>query len=226
MKLHAHSFQKTTTYRNKNFTLYQRLSSAYHPDHPISMADEVIDGTGPFFPRAGLAQDGWSTKEEATATCYCGTVQLSFVSLSNSPKTHVSHRCQPLSKPGFVLAFVCHCSDCRKITASMFTSGFIILDAHLNHVRGEENLKQFSQSQTIERKGNLMTNFFCSTCGSLMYRRGAGLPGASILRIGTVDDFKLAETALRPTIEQYLKHRVGWVNDIKNMVQIDGQGSV
>jgi hypothetical protein len=59
-----------------------------------------------------------------------------------------------------------------------------------------------------------------------MYRRGAGLPGASILRIGTVDDFKLAETALRPTIEQYLKHRVGWVNDIKNMVQIDGQGSV
>lgn len=44
------------------------------------MADKVIDGTRSFFPQAGLAQDGWSTKEEATATCYCGTVQLSFVS--------------------------------------------------------------------------------------------------------------------------------------------------
>ncbi|KAH6983916.1 Mss4-like protein [Ilyonectria destructans] len=174
------------------------------------MADEVIDKTGSFFPQAGLAQDGWSTKEEATATCYCGTVQLSF----------------PLSKPGFVVAFVCHCSDCRKITASMFTSGFVILDTYLKHVRGEENLKQFSQSQTIEQKGNLMTNFFCSTCGSLMYRRGAGLLGASILRIGTVDDFKLGETALRPTIEQYVKHRVDWIKDIEDMVQMEGQASV
>ncbi|KAI3571821.1 Mss4-like protein [Fusarium oxysporum f. sp. albedinis] len=174
------------------------------------MADGLMDGRGRFFPRAGLAQDGWSTMEEATATCYYGTVQLSF----------------PLCKPGFVVAFVCHCSDCRKITASMFTSGFVILDTHLKHVDGEENLKQFGQSQTIEQKGNAMTNFFCSTCGSLMYRRGAGVPGGSILRIGTVDDFKLSETALRPTIEQYIKHRVDGIKDIENMVQIEGQASL
>lgn len=108
----------------------------------------------------------------------------------------------------------------------MFTSGFIILDAHLTHIRGEENLKLFSQSQTIEQKGNVMTNFFCSTCGSLMYRRSAGVPGASILRIGTVDDFKLAENALRPSIEQYVKHRVDWLKDIENMAQFEGQPSV
>lgn len=59
-----------------------------------------------------------------------------------------------------------------------------------------------------------------------MYRRGAAAPGTSILRIGTVDDFKLAETALRPTIEQYVKHRVDWIKDIENMVQIEGQASV
>ncbi|KAH7248440.1 hypothetical protein B0J15DRAFT_536998 [Fusarium solani] len=110
-----------------------------------------------------------------------------------------------------VIAALCNfLFDCRKITASMFTSGFLILDTHLRHVP----------------KGNVMTNFFCSTCGSLMYRRGAGLPGASILRIGTVDDFKLGETALRPTIEQYVKHRVDWIKDIENMVQIEGQASV
>jgi hypothetical protein len=108
----------------------------------------------------------------------------------------------------------------------MFTSGFVILDTHLKHVRREENLKQFGQSQTIEQKGNVMTNFFCSTCRSLMYRRGAGFPGGSILRIGTVDDFKLSETALRQTIEQYVKHRVDWIKDIENMVQIVGQASV
>lgn len=32
-----------------------------------------------FFPRAGLAQDGWSTEDEATATCYCGAVQMVLV---------------------------------------------------------------------------------------------------------------------------------------------------
>lgn len=58
-----------------------------------------------------------------------------------------------------------------------------------------------------------------------MYRRAVGYPGASLLRIGTVDDFKLAETALRPTIEQYVKHRVDWMKDIENMEQIDGQAS-
>jgi hypothetical protein len=34
------------------------------------------------FPLAGQADDGWSTEEEATATCFCGAVQLAFVSLS------------------------------------------------------------------------------------------------------------------------------------------------
>lgn len=56
-----------------------------------------------------------------------------------------------------------------------------------------------------------------------MYRRSAGVSVASILRIGTVDDFKLAETALRPTIEQYVKHRVDWLQDMENMVQFEGQ---
>lgn len=161
--------------------------------------------TDSFFPLAGLATDGWSTAEEASATCYCGTVQLSV----------------PITKPGLILSFVCHCSDCRKITASMFTSGFLVLDSHLKHIRGEENLTQFTQSETIKQEGLPMSNFFCRTCGTLMYRRSAGVPGASILRIGTVDNFKLAETALRPTIEQYVKHRVDWIKDIAGMVQFE-----
>lgn len=33
------------------------------------------------FPLAGQAKDGWSTQDEATATCFCGAVQLAFVSL-------------------------------------------------------------------------------------------------------------------------------------------------
>jgi hypothetical protein len=38
------------------------------------------DKSKPYFPVAGLANDGWSTDDEATASCFCGAVQLSFVS--------------------------------------------------------------------------------------------------------------------------------------------------
>jgi len=39
------------------------------------------DKTKSWFPIAGLATDGWSTEDEATASCYCGAVQLVFVSV-------------------------------------------------------------------------------------------------------------------------------------------------
>jgi hypothetical protein len=37
------------------------------------------DKSKPFFPLAGLANDGYNKNGETTATCYCGAVQLAFV---------------------------------------------------------------------------------------------------------------------------------------------------
>ena len=92
----------------------------------------------------------------------------------------------------------------------MFGSNFTVLDSHLKHARGESELKQYTE-KTTTTTGNVMTNFFCSTCGSLMYRRGSGFPGMSILRIGTVDDFNLMETVLKPEVEQFVEDRVSWL---------------
>jgi hypothetical protein len=96
----------------------------------------------------------------------------------------------------------------------MFASNFTVADTHLKHLRGQENLKTYSQSTTIA-SGNNMTNYFCSTCGSLMYRVGKAFPGVRILRIGTVDDFNLHETKLRPRIEQFIKDRVSWFTGVE-----------
>ncbi|KAL2851896.1 Mss4-like protein [Aspergillus pseudoustus] len=159
----------------------------------------------PYFPLAGARQDGWSDGERATATCFCGTVQLSF----------------PTQGPGLVDTFICHCSDCRKITASMFASNFAIHDDYLIHERGRESLSTYSQSKTIAT-GNTMTNHFCSKCGSLMYRVGDGFPNMSILRIGTVDDFNLHESKLKPRIEQFVKDRVAWLNGAEGVEQVHG----
>jgi len=155
------------------------------------------DHSKSFFPKSGLSHDGWSTEDEATATCFCGTVQLSF----------------PTHGEGFYGAFACNCYDCHKITASMFASNFTVDDAHLHYIRGKENLTTFSESHTTV-SGKKMTNYFCSTCGTLMNRVGEAYPGLNFLRIGTVDDFSLMETKLKPSVEHFTKDRVSWVHGV------------
>ncbi|KAL3431903.1 Mss4-like protein [Aspergillus tetrazonus] len=158
----------------------------------------------PYFPLAGASQDGWSNEERATATCFCGAVQLSF----------------PTTRPGLINTFICHCTDCRKITASMFATNFSISDKYLTHERGQNHLTSYSQSKTIATR-ETMTNYFCSTCGSLMYRRSARFPGLSILRTGTVDDFSLHEGRLKPRVEQFVKDRVCWVHAVDGVTQVE-----
>jgi hypothetical protein len=53
--------------------LYRAVNSAM-----TTVQNKENPGKG-FFPLAGVAMDGWSTETEATATCFCGAVQLSFV---------------------------------------------------------------------------------------------------------------------------------------------------
>jgi len=103
----------------------------------------------------------------------------------------------------------------------MYASNFTVADTHLKHLRGKENLKTYSQDKT-PISGKHMTNYFCSTCGTLMYRVGNAYPGTSFLRIGTVDDFSLMETKLKPQIEQFLKYRTSWVNGLEGVVKFDG----
>ena len=65
-----------------------------HKSH-ITMAASA-DKSTPYIPLAGGADDGWSKEDCATATCYCGAVQLEFVSLTlamhlSAPMCHVSN---------------------------------------------------------------------------------------------------------------------------------------
>ncbi|THW26194.1 hypothetical protein D6D23_03683 [Aureobasidium pullulans] len=143
--------------------------------------------------------------QTATATCFCGTVQLEV----------------PVEGPDFLFAFVCHCTDCRKLTSSMFTSGFAVNNTAMKHIRGEEKLTKYSQKKTIE-SGNYMTDFFCSVCGTLMYRRSSGYPKMSLPRIGTVDDLELHETKLKPQLEVFCKNRVSWFNGVEGAKQSQG----
>ena len=104
----------------------------------------------------------------------------------------------------------------------MFATNFTIDNPYLKHLRGQENLKTFSQSKTIA-SGNDMTNHFCSTCGTLLYRRSSGMPTKTILRTGTVDDFSLHDTVFKPEKEQFVVNRVAWVPALEGVEQWEGE---
>lgn len=55
-----------------------------------------------------------------------------------------------------------------------------------------------------------------------MYRIGEGFPGRVIMRVGTVDDFNLQETLLKPEVEQFVKDRVGWLGGVEGVRQVEG----
>ncbi|KAK8082684.1 hypothetical protein PG996_001465 [Apiospora saccharicola] len=165
------------------------------------MTTPTTELSKPYIIAVGHATDGYSKENEATATCFCGTVQLAF----------------PTSYPGVVSRFVCHCLDCRKLTATMFASNFTVQDPYLKHVRGQDQLRQWSQSRTIAT-GNTMANHFCGQCGTLI----TGFPGKYFLRIGTVDDYHLHETRLRPQVKQFVESRVGWLKPIEGVKQVNG----
>lgn len=53
-----------------------------------TMSVKNADKSKPYMPLASLTQDGYSNEDEATATCFCGAVQLAFVSLTASLSRH------------------------------------------------------------------------------------------------------------------------------------------
>ena len=57
-----------------------------------------------------------------------------------------------------------------------------------------------------------------------MYRISTGFPGMLITRIGTVDDYDLHETVLKPRIEIYTEKRVCWLNGVEGAKKFGDAG--
>ncbi|KAK4575153.1 hypothetical protein LTR86_001005 [Recurvomyces mirabilis] len=143
----------------------------------------------------------------ASQTCFCGATKLEF----------------PVSAVEDV--FVCHCLDCRKLTASMFATNFCVRDVNITYVKGGENLKKSAQSASVA-SGNSMNDTRCGECGTLMNRQSSGFQGLSFLRVGEVDQLnELLATTFKPRIEQFLRSKAPWIGEInapeKSDIQYD-----
>jgi hypothetical protein len=76
----------------------------------------------------------------------------------------------------------CHCRECQYISGGHPNVVMGMPDAGFSYAKGTP--KQFMRSD-LE---NPVTREFCAECGTHLLTRAAGLPGAVLLKVGTLDD--------------------------------------
>jgi len=97
---------------------------------------------------------------------------------------------------------VCHCKDCQKETGTAFNIVVAVPQAALSFQGSPKTYTQKGDSgQDVVRR-------FCPNCGSTITSEPAAMPGASIIRAGTLDDISW----LKPTMEIYCDSKQPWVS--------------
>ena len=98
-----------------------------------------------------------------TGRCYCGDVQY-----------------ESAGDP--VMQAQCHCRECQYLTGGSANVFMAVPEEGLTFTQGAH--KGFTRSD-IE---GAVTREFCSNCGTHLLTRAPGLPGAVVLKAGTLDD--------------------------------------
>lgn len=94
----------------------------------------------------------------------------------------------------------CHCTLCRKMSGSAFSSGATVPSASFHFVSGEELLKEWESSPGYRR-------VFCGRCGSPLLKRKAKDPGSLRLRVGTLD----SDPAVKISKHTHVGSKAPWV---------------
>ena len=119
---------------------------------------------------------------QITGSCRCGQVRYSA-------------NAEPM------FTGVCHCKSCQKETGTAFNIVIAVPQAAL---KIEGSPKAFVSKGD---SGKEVVARFCPNCGSTILSEPALMPGASILRAGTLDD----TSWLKPTMEIYCDSAQPWV---------------
>ena len=76
----------------------------------------------------------------------------------------------------------CHCRECQYISGGSPNMLLAMPDAGFSYTKGAA--KEFRRSDL----DNPVTREFCADCGTHILSRAPGVPGAVILKVGTLDD--------------------------------------
>lgn len=116
-----------------------------------------------------------------TGGCLCGAVRYSCT-----------------AEPA--MAGHCHCEDCRRSSGSGHSSHLMAPEASVTLTGETKGYERAADS------GNVVTRFFCPTCGAALFSRNAAMPGMMFLRASTLDDLEL----FIPQMHVYASRAASW----------------
>ncbi|KQT04528.1 aldehyde-activating protein [Rhizobium sp. Leaf391] len=105
-------------------------------------------------------------------------------------------------------AIYCHCSRCRKATATAFATNASVAASDFVIIEGEAELKAFNSSPGVHR-------IFCSNCGSSIISRRDAMPDVVRLRLGTLD----TPLPTQPTAHYFVASKAEWYEILDDLPQ-------
>lgn len=123
-------------------------------------------------------------------SCLCGTVKYEIRGAIGAP-------------------IYCHCSRCRKATATAFAVNAAVAASDFVVVEGEGALKAFDSLPGVQR-------LFCSDCGSPIISRRDTMPDVVRLRVGTLD----TPLPAPPTTHYFVGSKADWYEIRDDLPQV------
>ena len=97
---------------------------------------------------------------------------------------------------------ICHCTHCQKISGSAFSVN-IVVPAPSVTWQGQSPTSYADKGES----GKLLSRKFCRNCGSSLATEAEALPGAMIIKAGTLDD----KSWLKPDMHLWTGSAQPWV---------------
>lgn len=96
----------------------------------------------------------------------------------------------------------CHCTLCRRMNGSAFSTYVVVRASDLRFLRGEEALIQYAVTERT-------TRHCCRHCGCALFNANpASYPGLRMLYLGTLDE----AAYLAPRVDIYCDAKLAWVD--------------
>ena len=100
-----------------------------------------------------------------------------------------------------LVAFNCHCLDCKKATGSAYVTAIAVPAAALKIIGVEPKYHQLKGES-----GNTMSRGFCPECGSRLFSKNSANTEAIGIHVGSLDD----PGAHRPTMDIWTASAQPW----------------
>lgn len=94
----------------------------------------------------------------------------------------------------------CHCIDCRKSSGTGHGTHVVVPTAGFS-IAGESS----AYDQAAD-SGNIVTRYFCPTCGAALYSTNSGMPDTTFIRASSLDDLEVAQ----PQMAVYASRAASW----------------